>query len=124
MSDWNTVETKWNADQEKFLMIMDIEKALEEAFITYDIDNIYTLLRAYRRQTQTKFEEKAQKILQTDIDEISRKYEKYKKDKSENNKKDFYLYAEGFFLGISQALKNAGVYFREGRDASKAILQR
>lgn len=124
MSDYNKVETKWNADSEKFMMIMDIEKSLEESFLSYDLDNIYNLLRAYRRQTNTKFIQTSQEELSKDLNVLSNLLSKFKQDRTEINKINFYLYAEDFFLKISQALKKAGVYFREGKDASNAVLER
>jgi hypothetical protein len=124
MSDWNRIETKWNADDDKFRIIMEIERELEIAFTTYDLSAIYTLLRSYRRQTNCKFNTNAQGKIEEEMVELSNLFNNYKKTKSEESRKQFYLSAENFFLNISQALKEAGVYFREGRDASTAILRR
>lgn len=117
-------ETKWNSDEEKLQMVMAIELALEESFMQWDLENIYSLLRAYRRQTAPKFSEKSQEDLTNQLKKISTKLEDYRRTKKEIDKKIFYDSAEDLFLKISNALKQAGVYYREGKNASHAILER
>lgn len=124
MSDFNKVETKWNADDQKLQILMQLETSLEEAFLTFDFDSIYYLLRGYRRHTAPKFGADDRKTIAEELDKLSLILLEYKKYKTEELKNKFYLGAEDFFLTISQALKEAGVYYREGRDASKAILMR
>lgn len=123
-SSFNKVETKWNADNEKYSMVMEIETALETAFLSFDYEQIYNLIRAYRRQTYPKFKVKEQKQIDTDLDTLTKSLEAYKKLKTTEAGKNFYLEAEKLTLYISQLLKNAGIYYREGRDASHAILER
>ena len=43
---------------------------------------------------------------------------------TEDDAKEFYLKAEELFLEISQNLKESGFYYREGKDASHAVLRR
>lgn len=119
-----TPETKWNADDQKLLMVMNIEDALVNSFIEWDLDGIYILLRAYRLQTNPKFNGTEQKQITDTLDILSNLLIDYNKSKSEKNRKDFYLMAEELFLEISQRLKESGVYFREGKNASHAILER
>ena len=124
MSDFNKVETKWNTDNQKYSIVMEIEEALETAFITFSMDDIFNLLRAYRRQTRPKFSKTDQKKIDDDLEKLTEALEKYKQQNTLNLKKDFYLEAEKLFLFISQLLKEEGVYYREGKNASHAILER
>lgn len=119
-----SVETKWNADEQKLYILMAIEDELGMAFLNYDYDAIYRLLRVYRLHTNPKFSLKEQEGIKQKLVELSNILTKYKKEKSEELIRNFYLNAENLFLIISQGLKEAGVYYREGRNASNAILQR
>jgi len=121
---FNKIETKWNADDEKLEIVIELEKNLEDAFLSFDFDAIYTLLRAYRRQTLPKFVLTEQKNINTKMDSLTESLQKYQTQKTEKLKKEFYINAEDLFLQISQLLKEAGVYYREGKNASHAILER
>lgn len=122
---YNTnVETKWNADNEKMAMIIDLEANLSEAFANYDYSTIYTLLRVYRLNTDPKFSDTDRDTLEKYLGEISKLFYKLKKENSDENAQAFMLKAEDFFLSISRALKRAGIYFREGKSAQHAILER
>ena len=127
MTGFNTtVQTQWNADNEKILMLMSIEKSLEEAFYKYDYEEIYKLIRAYTRQVDCKFLPTSAKILWDNINkDITPLISKIRaKSASVEEKNEFYNECEQHFLTISRKLKESGVYFREGRNASHAILQR
>lgn len=124
MADYDKIETKWNADEEKLRIILEIEKGLTNAFLNYNLEDIYLLLRSYRLHCDSKFKDGTKEELEKELNELSVSLENYKKTKQIKFKKDFYLKAEDYFLKISNLLKNAGVYFRENRSASTAILQR
>lgn len=120
----NTIETKWNADEYKVSLLMNIEEELENAFLNYDCDQIYSLLRSYRRQTNPKFRGKVQEDIKEKLGKLSKKLIEMKKAKDRKGVEEFYQEAEELFLVISQKLKEAGIYYREGRNASNAILER
>ena len=124
MSDFNKVETKWNTDNQKYSVVMEIEEALEMAFLTFALDDIYNLLRAYRRQTLPKFKKTDQDKIDKDLENLSITLQEFKKQNSVYLQKEYYLKAENLFLYISQLLKEEGVYYREGKNASHAILER
>lgn len=121
---FNTVETKWNADEQKLRMLMEIEAELEDAFLNKDATKIWDYMGSYRRHAITKFTAGTQKVLNADYELLSKKLEKFLEDKSEKTFNDFYAFAEGLFIKISQNIKEAGIYYREGKSASHAILQR
>lgn len=123
-TSFNRVETKWNADEEKLRIVMDIETSLESAFLSYDLEAIYNLLRAYRRHTRPKFSDKEQKGIDEAINVLTTTLQEYNKNKSETLKIKFYLGAEDLFLKISQSVKESGIYYREGKNAGNAILQK
>jgi len=118
------VETKWNADNEKMAIIIALEQKLTEAFTKYDYGEVYTLLRVYRLNADPKFSETSRAEIAKDLDKLSIIFSKLKKEYKEETAQAFMLDAEDFFLSISRGLKKAGIYFREGRDASNAILER
>lgn len=119
-----TPETKWNADDQKLMMVMNIEDALVNSFLEWDLENIYMLLRVYRLQTNPKFSQIEQDKIEKQLDNISFLLNRYNQFKYEKDMKDFYHVAEELFLKISQGLKESGVYYREGKNASHAILER
>ena len=121
---FNSVETKWNADDEKFIIVMSIEDKLTNAFMNYDYQNIYTFLRVYRLHTAPKFDSKIQDNMKETLEELSKLLKSLVEKKSEDDAKEFYLKAEELFLEISQNLKESGFYYREGKDASHAVLRR
>jgi len=124
MSGFNSVETKWNADNEKMAIVISLEQNLTEAFAEYDYDKIYTLLRVYRLNADPKFNDTDRKTIKKDLDNLSKKLILFQETKKEEDLKEFFLLAEDFFLAISRGLKEAGIYFREGKNASHAVLQR
>lgn len=124
MSDYNKTETKWNTDNEKYSIVMEIEVGLEQAFLTFKTDDIYNLLRAYRRQTLPKFKSTEQTKINNSLNKLTETLTEYNKMKSDLLSKKFYLEAEELFLYISQLLKEEGVYYREGKNASHAVLER
>jgi len=127
MGDYdNGVKTKWNADDTKIQMIMIIESELESAFLSYDYEGIFRVINSYARQTGSKFKEKEEasnfKIIEKELTPIIIKFRKKEAKLEELNK--FYQEAQKLFLLISRKLKSAGIYFREGKNASHAILER
>lgn len=121
---FNAVETKWNADDQKLHMLMEIEANLEEAFLDKNYIEIWNFLGGYRRQSITKFKENEKKEIDECFEELEKRYSKFLEDKNPFNFNKFYSYAEGLMINISQKLKEHGVYYREGRDARHAVLER
>jgi hypothetical protein len=121
---FNSVETKWNADDSKLHMLMEIEAELEETFLNYDYNGIYKWLGSYRRHANAKFRTGEQNEIKELFDELTNRLIKLDNEKSVEAQTNFYSYAEGLFLKISQKLKEAGIYYREGKNASHAILER
>ena len=117
-------ETKWNADDQKLSIVMNIEDALASSFLEWDLEGIYQLLRLYRLQTNPKFKKTIQDEIESELNILSSLLREYIKSEEEKTKEEFYKKAEDLFLKISQELKIAGVYYREGRNASHAILER
>lgn len=125
---FDKIETKWNADEEKLKIIMGIEKEITYAFINYNLEDVYTLLRAYRIHATTKFKQPIKDDLTNELNKISELLEEHKKVtnpiKKIETKKKFIIKSEEYFIKISSLLKEAGVYYREGKGATTAILQR
>ncbi len=124
MADYDKIETKWNADEEKLKIILSIEREITGAFLNYNLDEIYNLLRVYRIHASSKFKKVTNEELTEELNEISCILNKYKLTKQINLKKEFFIRAEKYFMKISSLLKESGIYFRENRSASTAILQR
>jgi hypothetical protein len=124
MTGFNSVETKWNADNEKMDILMQLETALTESFTSYDYESIYSLLRAYRLNADPKFSSNEREKIKTKLENITKLYNSLKANKAPEVASEFFLEAEEFFLTISRGLKEAGIYFREGKNASNAILER
>jgi hypothetical protein len=119
-----SVETKWNADDQKLHMLMEIEAELEEGFLEKDHQKIWDFLGAYRRHSLSKFRITEQKEINSLFEELKEKYNNFLENKYVENFNSFYSFAEGLFLAISQKIKEAGIYYREGRDARHAVLER
>lgn len=118
------IETKWNADNEKMTILLNLEDQITQALMEYDYGRIYSLLRVYRLNADPKFSNKEQPKLEEEMDKLTNSFLRLQKDNSDINKSTFVLLAENFFLKISRGLKGAGIYFREGRNANNAILER
>jgi hypothetical protein len=119
-----TPETKWNADDQKIKLLMEIETSLEESFLNKDAEEIYDYLGAYRRQSYPKFKSTIQTEIDQHFKELEKRYLNYCKDRKMKNFNKYYSWAEATFLHISQKIKEAGIYYREGKNASHAILDR
>jgi len=119
-----TPETKWNADDQKIKILMEIEAELEEGFLNKDVDAINDFLWAYRRQIFPKFKDSVQKYINENFEKLEKTYNEFKKTKRVEDYNKFYSLADGIFLYISQKIKEAGIYYREGKNASHAILER
>ena len=119
-TSFNRVETKWNADEEKLRIVMDIETSLESAFLSYDLEAIYNLLRAYRRHTRPKFNAVEQKEIDNAMNDLTTSLQEYNRNKNEELKIKFYLGAEDLFLKISQNVKN--LEFIIGKEKMQVML--
>jgi hypothetical protein len=119
-----TPETKWNADDTKIQLLMEIERNLEESFLNKSADDIFDYLGSYRRQSFPKFILGVQKRFNEAFVKLENAYIEYKNDKTPQGFNKFYTLAESFYLDVSQKIKESGIYYREGKDARHAVLER
>ena len=93
----------------------------EDSFLNWDIENIYIYLRAIFRMISGKLREEEFKGVQDlfkDVEELRRK--------SDDNSKNVELYnqLDNIYIYLNRLMKHHGLFFREGRDPSKAVLER
>ncbi len=119
------VKTIWNMDEARLKSLNTYMVLCEDAFVCWDLNNLYTYLKAVRRIASGKFSTKQLKELDSkfsDLEEIKRKMDDDNEDESDSIK--FYNQADKIYLELNRLMKAHGLFFREGRDPTKAALER
>ena len=122
----NPGETKWNIDDARMKSLEFYLENLEMAFISWDLDGINRWLRAVIRVilgTGNKSEETIIKNEIKRLEEIKRDIDSQKEGIDINKKKiEFYSKAEEILEEINRQNVTSGVYFRKGKDPTKAAI--
>ena len=119
------VKTIWNMDEARLKSLNTYMVLCEDSFVCWDLDNLYTYLKAIRRIAAGKFRK-------TEVEELDKKFEeleKIKRKMDEDNAEQsdsikFYDKGDEIYLELNRLMKAHGLFFREGRDPTKAALER
>ncbi len=119
------VKTIWNMDEARLKSLNTYMVLCEDAFVCWDLNNLYTYLKAIRRIASGKFRK-------TELETLDKKFEKLEgiKRKMDDDREDesdsvkFYNKADEIYLELNRLMKAHGLFFREGRDPTKAALER
>lgn len=147
----NTQQTVWNFDGAELFEIFEIKKDFIYYLDNWDLENAYWKLRSMRRELDAVLKRKQKRFDGIHLTEEEKKKSKEKKKKKseketvdgdlkdlsdirnkyvkENNHSDedktkFYTALENFYLNLCYIMKSHGLYFREGEDATFAVLRR
>ncbi len=119
------VKTIWNMDEARLKSLNTYMVLCEDAFVCWSLNEIYTYLKAIRRIASGKFSPKQLKELDTkfsELEKIKRKMDEDNNDETDSVK--FYNQADDIYLELNKLMKAHGLFFREGRDPTKAALER
>jgi len=123
----------WNFDGAQLQLIFEIKADFLSRLREWDLDNAYWRLRdlateldakLFRnfKELETNKEIKATERMLAELETERNDYSKNPLDKQVASK--FYLYLEAYYKYLNRLMKKHGLYFREGEDPRKAILQR
>ena len=113
-------------DEQRLKSLNQYMLLVEDAFVNWDLENIYIYLKSIRRIASGKFK----KPEMSDLDEMFQKLEKIKRkmDAERIIKKEdsveYYNQSDEIYVKLNRLMKSHGLFFREGRDPTRAALER
>lgn len=119
-------KTIWNMDESRLKSLNNYMVLAEDAFVNWDLDNIYIYMKSIRRIASGKFKKKEL----DELDVLFGKLEKVKRtmdSQLEINRKDqveYYNKADEIYVKLNVLMKSHGLFFREGKDPTRAALER
>ncbi len=119
-------KTIWNMDESRLKSLNQYMVLCEDAFVNWDLDNIYIYMKSIRRIASGKFK----KSEMTQLDTLFSELEKFKRimdAKLQIDAKDsceYYNKADEIYVKLNVLMKSHGLFFREGRDPTRAALER
>jgi len=144
-------QSVWNFDGAELYAIFEIKKAFINCLLTWDLENAYWKVRTLRMELDAKLARRKKRIVEEHEEEIAKIKGKKKKEvvlteketcdkkmedletartifntstKSQEERGEFYLVLEKFYMYLCHLMKKHGIYFREGEDMSLAVLRR
>ncbi len=121
-----SAKTIWNMDEQRLKSLNNYMILCEDSFACWDLNNLYIYLKSIRRVISGK-------ITRNQLKELDKKFEKLEelKRKMDNDNNDdeyisikFYDKADEIYVDQNRLMKAHGLFFREGRDPTKAALER
>jgi len=95
----------------------------QEAQVSENVDASYRYTRALWRDAKAAIKPTDASNISTKIDEMAKLYNSVLQDKKDiKAKSDFFYKVEDIYLDIITHLKVKGLFFRENKDPSKAVL--
>ena len=113
-------------DESRLKSLNNYMVACEDAFVNWDLDNIYIYMKSIRRIASGKFKKHEIK----DLDALFTQLENFKRimdSKLQIDRKDsceYYNKADEIYLKLGKLMVSHGLFFREGRDPTRAALER
>ena len=121
-----TLKSMWNMDEARMRVLNTYLILCEDAFLDWDLPNIYLYLQAILRVISGKLSEKefnGVKEKLNELEEVKRKMDISEEVRKEDSVK-FYNKANDIYIKLNRLMKNHGMFFREGADPRKAVLRR
>jgi len=115
-----TPKSIWNMDDERLKALNGYLLLCEDALLNWDIENTYSYLRAVFRIISGKLRIEEYNA----VVELFKKVEILRRDKPEGKVIEIYNQLDEIYIYINRLMKHHGLYFREGKDPSKAVLER
>lgn len=119
-------KTIWNMDEARLKSLNIYMILVEDAFVCWDLNNLYVYLKSIRRVVSGKITRNQLKDLDNkfeDLEKIKRRMDDDNIDDDDDSVK-FYNKADGIYVDLNRLMKAHGLFFREGRDPTKAALER
>lgn len=140
----DTQQSVWNIDGAELYAIFGIKEKIIEDFQTWKLEGVYWGIRDLRREVDAKMKRSVAKaveeiekekgkgkkksekeLLDEWIEEIDKARKKFNSSNQDDAAKvEFYLILEKVYMNICYTMKRHGLYFREGEDATFAVLRR
>lgn len=120
------VKTIWNMDEARLKSLNTYMVLCEDAFVCWDLNNLYVYLKSIRRVVSGKITKKELANLDIkfgELEELKRKMDSDGND-DESNPIKFYHKADDIYIDLNRMMKGHGLFFREGRDPTRAALER
>lgn len=121
-----SAKTIWNMDEQRLKSLNTYMVLCEDAFVCWDLNNLYVYLKSIRRVISGKITRNQLK----DLDKKFEKLEELKRKMDDDDNGDdnepikFYDKADEIYVDQNRLMKAHGLFFREGRDPTKAALER
>jgi len=138
----DNLQSIYNFDAAELIMVYSFKADFVEHLTKWELEKAYWKLRDLRREIDAKFSRgskikieiegkdknaKTEKEIMDDkMKSIDNKFNEYKSKRvpSEQDKANFYLILEEFYMELCYTMKKHGIYFREGEDNTFAVLKR
>ena len=120
------VKTIWNMDEARLKSLNTYMVLCEDAFVCWDLNNLYVYLKSIRRVISGKITKKQLEGLDIKfrgLEKLKRAMDDDDND-DESNPVKFYNKADEIYIDLNRLMKAHGLFFREGRDPTKAALER
>ncbi len=120
------VKTIWNMDEARLKSLNTYMVLCEDSFACWDLNNLYIYLKSIRRVISGK-------ITRKQLEELDKKFESLEKIKrkmdddgndDESDSVRFYNKSDDIYVDLNRLMKAHGLFFREGRDPTRAALER
>ena len=118
-----TVKTIWNMDEAVLKTIHSLKTAFLIQIQQWRLDHAYWTVRNIRMEVDSKFKEKEQKKVDSELKKLEETRKEYLQDKKMKIG-EFYNCLESFYILLNRYMKAHGLFFREGDDPRQAVLQR
>ena len=129
----NALQSVWNFDGAELALVFEIKQEVIERMREWDLEGTYWKLREFRAELDAKQYKKLKddaeppeiavtKRLMNELEEQRNIFNSTPNSNESISK--FYSYLEAFYMYLCRLMKKHGLFFREGDDPSKAILQR
>lgn len=113
----------WNMDESRLKVIAAMMEECSYYFATWDIENLFFSLYGLRREASGKLTIKEVESLSKDLDELNDlKVLCLQNRKSRDRLSAFWMKADEIYISMNRLMKEHGLYFREGKDPRKAVI--
>ncbi len=120
------VKTIWNMDEARLKSLDGYLILCDDCFSVWDLGGIYSNLQSIYRIASAKFTntqgEEIEKLFE-ELEKIKRLMDDDDND-DESNPVKFYKKCNQMYIKLGRLMKAHGLYFREGKDPTKAALDR
>ena len=108
------VQAKWNMDEAQLRRLDYLLTLATFHFQNWNLEDLYWILRSIRREINAKLRKEEKVSCEKKLDALSKERTLFITKKI--SQQDFFIDCEGFYLYLTERIKQHGIYFRENED--------